>query len=90
MNPLWYAVPMWVLAGLAAGGLYFASLQWNVRWFVAGKSLPMAFAVQMLRLGAMAAVLAVVAIQRGAVPLLAMACGILAARTASLWWVRRG
>lgn len=90
MSEALFTVPPWMLAGVVAGGLYFSSLHWSVRRFVSGRSLPAALTVQLLRLGALAAVLALVAIHRGAIPLLAMAGGILVARMACVRWARRG
>ncbi len=90
MNVLLLAVPIWTAVGLALGGIYFTTLHWNIRWFASGKLLAMALVLQLVRFGAMASALAVIAIHRGAVPLLAATGGILLARVVSVRWARRG
>ncbi len=73
-------------ASLAAGALigmfHFLTLRWNVGMLATGQSLPLALAVQLVRFAVIAGVLAVIASQFGAVPLLVAAAGVLATRTA--------
>lgn len=76
----------WLAAGVAAGALYFLTLRWNVRMFVVGRSPVLALALQLARLAAIGGVLAVIAVQFGALPLLIATAGILAARTVFLRW----
>ncbi len=90
MNALLLAIPIWTAIGLVLGGIYFTTLHWNIRRFASGKSLAMVFVLQLVRFGAMASALAIIAIHRGAVPLLAATAGILLARAVGVRWARRG
>jgi F1F0 ATPase subunit 2 len=76
MIALWGAG--FLLAGLLAGWLHFHLLHWNTQLFVNG-GMARAFAVQVLRLVALAAVL-VGAAWQGALPLLLAAIGVMIAR----------
>jgi F1F0 ATPase subunit 2 len=71
----------WLAAGMVIGAVHFLSLRWNVRMLTAGRSLLPVVAVQLGRFAAMAVVLALITRTFGALPLLAAALGILAART---------
>ncbi len=71
----------WLAAGMVIGAVHFLSLRWNVRMLTAGRSLLPVVVVQLSRFAAMAAVLAVIALSFGAVPLLTATLGILVART---------
>jgi F1F0 ATPase subunit 2 len=72
----------WLTIGAVIGAAYFLSLRWNIRHFEIGRSLLLAFAVQLVRFAIIAVVLGVIVIHFGALPLLIAAAGILAARTA--------
>ena len=86
MPLLGVALPAFAV-GAVAGGAFYASLWWNTRLFLAGGPPARAFAVQLLRLGLLGGVLALVATQ-GAAALLAAALGVLVARTVTLRRVR--
>ncbi len=78
--------------GIAAGLLHFHLLRWNTRLFITGGALQ-AFAVQALRLAALAGVL-LAAAWLGALPLVLAALGVMIARLIALsprWdaWLRR-
>lgn len=66
--------------GLLAGGAHFASLRGNARLFAGSGSPAAALGLQLLRLGALAGLLVLVALH-GALPLLATALGVLVARS---------
>jgi len=72
----------WLAAGTLIGAFYFLTLRWNVRVFVAGPSLPLALVTQLVRFAVVAAGLAVISKQFGALPLLLAAAGIVFTRTA--------
>ena len=74
----------WLGAGALIGGFYFLSLQWNVRMLAFGRSLLLVLALQLGRFALVAVVLAAIASQLGALPLLLAAAGILAARAAAV------
>jgi len=80
--PVW-AAPAGLIAHLGAGfglGLvYFRSLWWSTRRFGGRGSLVMILALMICRFAAMAAMLALASLE-GALPLLAAAFGVLAAR----------
>lgn len=71
----------WLMAGMLAGVAYFLTLRWNVRLLALGRSFVLALALQLARFAAVAGLLAVIAAHHGALPLVAAACGIVAART---------
>jgi F1F0 ATPase subunit 2 len=71
----------WLSVGMVIGTAHFLSLRWNVRMLTAGRSLLPVVAVQLGRFAAMVVVLALITRTFGALPLLAAALGILAART---------
>jgi F1F0 ATPase subunit 2 len=68
-------------AGALIGAFHFLTLRWNVRMLATGQSLPLALALQLVRLAVIAGALAVIAVHFGALPLLVAAAGVLAART---------
>jgi F1F0 ATPase subunit 2 len=68
-------------AGTIIGAAHFLSLRWNVRMLTAGRSWLPVVALQLGRFAIMAVVLALITRTFGALPLLATALGILAART---------
>jgi F1F0 ATPase subunit 2 len=72
----------WLTLGALIGAFHFLTLRWNVGMFATGQSLPLALAIQLVRLAVIAGVLAVIANHFGALPLLVAAAGILATRTA--------
>ena len=71
---------VWLAIGVLFGAIYFLTLQWNVRLMLAGSSLLTAWAVQVIRLGAIAVVLGFIANHFGPLALLASGAGIQAAR----------
>src|SRR5579883_1017961 len=73
--------------GFVAGAAYFRLLFWNARLFARPGSLFAAIAMQALRFGALAAVLALLA-RQGAAALLLAALGVLLARSFFLRRVR--
>ncbi len=72
----------WLAVGTLIGVFYFLALRWNVRIFVAGRSLPLALATQLVRFAVVAGGLAIISKQFGALPLLLAAAGIVLTRTA--------
>ncbi len=89
--PTW-AVPLGLAAHLAAGiglgALYFQALWWNTQRFAAGGRVTTAAALTIGRFALLGGVL-FLASQEGALPLLAMALGILVARAGVMRRVRR-
>jgi F1F0 ATPase subunit 2 len=75
-------VSAWFAIGAPIGAFYFVTLRWNVHMLIAGRSLPLALASQLVRFALIACLLAAVASRFGALPLLAATAGILAARMA--------
>lgn len=71
--------------GLAIGTIYFAAMWWSAQLFAAGEGVAPAVALVAGRFTLMVAVLALVAIRSGALPLLATALGIVISR----WVVMR-
>jgi len=71
----------WLATGMVIGAFHFLTLRWNVRMLTAGGSLLPAMAVQLGRFAAIGIVLAVIAGYFGALALLTVTAGILAART---------
>ncbi len=71
----------WLIAGLAVGALYFASIWWSARQFADGGRVAMTIAVSLLRLAGLGGLL-MLASFHGAGPLLAMALGVVLARFA--------
>ena len=69
--------------GFAAGALFFALLRWNTSLYTRGDGLAFGAAVQLLRLAALAGLLALVALH-GALPLLLTTSGLLIARASLL------
>jgi F1F0 ATPase subunit 2 len=74
----------WLAAGALIGVFHFMTLRWNVQMFAVGGSLVLASLSQLVRFALVACLLVVIARQFGALPLLAAAAGILAARSVVL------
>jgi len=72
----------WLAVGTLLGAFHFLTLRWNVRTFVVGQSLPVAFVIQLFRFAVIAGGLVIISKQFGALPLLVATAGILVARTA--------
>ena len=70
--------------GALIGAFHFRTLRWNVQMFAVGGSLLLASMSQLVRFAFIACLLAAIATQFGALPLLAATAGILAARSAVL------
>jgi F1F0 ATPase subunit 2 len=81
MTQLIPVIVPWFVAGTVLGGLHMATLRWSIGLFTSGRSAWLAFAVQLLRLAVVGGALAAVTLRSGAVPLLAMAAGLLVVRT---------
>ncbi|HVX74807.1 MAG TPA: ATP synthase subunit I [Bradyrhizobium sp.] len=73
----------WFLAGMLLGLLHFVSLRLSVRCLLGGRPL-FSFGLQLLRFALTGGALALVAKLFGAMPLLAGAVGLMAARTRML------
>jgi len=86
--PLAGALALGMAAGLAAGLLHFRLLAWNAGLFARGRPAA-ALGLQLLRMAAIAAVLALLARTGGAAAVAAALAGILAARTWALRGARR-
>lgn len=84
MSPL---VVVCFVIGMVAGGLYFRLLWWNTRLFAQGR-LAAAIATMIGRFGLLGGGLALVSLH-GAAPLLAMALGVLVARSVVMRLMRR-
>jgi hypothetical protein len=80
--------PAFLLVGVTAGTLYFALLRWNTVLYVHAGQIWVAIAVHVLRLGALAGLLAL-AVLHGALPLLLTALGLLIARPVIMRWATR-
>jgi hypothetical protein len=83
-RPIWSMLGLgaWFAVGTSIGTFHFIALQWNVRLFAVRHSLPLAFSLQLLRFGAIAGMLALIANYFGALPLLAGTVGIQVGRAA--------
>src|SRR5579871_5858562 len=66
-------------AGLLLGALYFRSIWWSARRFAEGRSMTTVILLSLARLAMLGGLLALASLQ-GALPLLAMAAGIVAIR----------
>jgi F1F0 ATPase subunit 2 len=75
-----------IAAGALGGLVYFGSLWWNITLYLGGQRIGAAAALHVLRLGALAALLALTA-TRGALPLLLTALGLLIARPLMMRWM---
>lgn len=73
-------------AGVLAGALHFALLRWNTTLYARAGRVAAAAALQVLRLGVLAGLLAIVA-RQGALPLLLAALGLLIARSLVVRWM---
>ncbi|MBV8106857.1 MAG: hypothetical protein JO223_19945 [Hyphomicrobiales bacterium] len=76
------SVAIGFVAGLAVGGLHFASLSWNAQLFVAG-SVGKAIALQVARV-ALAALILILLVRLNRIAALSGAFGFLAARAVAL------
>ena len=74
--------------GVALGTAYFHGLWWNARLFAAGASLPVSIGLVIGRFALLGGVLMLASLE-GALPLLAMALGVLVARWAVVHGVGR-
>ncbi len=70
--------------GLAIGGVYFASMWWSAELFATGGRVPLAIALTAGRFASILAVLALVAIRGGALPLMITALGVVIARAVAM------
>ena len=77
-------VGAWLGGGALIGAFHFLTLRWNVRMLALGRAPLLAMALQLGRFALLASVLAVIASRFGALPLLLVTAGILAARTATV------
>jgi F1-F0 ATPase (N-ATPase) AtpR subunit len=77
---------VWLAAGALIGSCNFLALHWSVGRFAAGGCPALVLVLQLVRFGALAVALGVVARCFGAVPLLVATAGILSARAAVLHW----
>ena len=75
---------VWLSCGTLIGALYFRTLQWSVRLFVAGSAPLLPMILQLGRLAFITGALVLIVGHFGAVPLLAATLGILVARTTAL------
>lgn len=82
------AIALGLIAGVLAGGVFYATLWWNVRAWAEGGSPVRVLVVQLARLAIVAAVLVAVA-RLGALPLLAALLGIIATRLVATRFVAR-
>lgn len=83
-------VPVWaahIVAGIVLGVCYFHTVGWSARRFASGGRATTAIAATIGRFVLLGGVLALASLQ-GAAPLLAMALGILIARSAVIGRVR--
>ena len=72
---------VWLCAGALIGAAYFLTLRWNVTLLAHGRAPLVAAAAQAGRFVLLAGLLAAIADFCGALPLVAAAAGIVAART---------
>lgn len=91
--PPWAALLMlaaYLALGVGAGLLYFHGLWWNTRRLVDGAPALTVIALMLGRYALLAALLALVGRQAGALPLLLTALGIVAARYLAVRRIRTG
>ncbi len=81
--PLPIILTMHFAAGVGLGVLYFHSLWWTTRRFTSGRDLITPLAAMVTRLGIMGGVFLLASLE-GAMPMLVLALGFLAARTFTL------
>lgn len=74
---------VWLISGALLGSCYFLTLRWNVNLLALGRPL-LAMALQLARLALLAAALVAIVRQFGALPLLLVTAGVLAARMATI------
>ena len=80
---LWLVLAAHLAAGGVLGVVYFRALWWNVRLFAQGGRVTTAIALAMGRFVLLGGLLGLASLE-GALPLLAMALGVLIARSAVL------
>ena len=78
---------LYLAAGFGLGLLYFRGLWWNARLFASGRRMTTAIALGLGRFLLLGGLLALAAVE-GALPLLAMALGVLVARPLVMRGVR--
>ena len=76
------------IGGMALGALYFCGLWWNTRMFGEAGRLLQAIALLIARVSLLAGLLAMSALE-GALPLLVVVLGVLAARAVVMRRIRR-
>jgi hypothetical protein len=76
----------WLAAGAGIGGVYFLSLRWNVRMLATGRAMLPVIVVQLTRIAGIGVALTAIALDFGALPLLAAGVGILLARSIVVRW----
>jgi hypothetical protein len=72
----------WLAIGALAGAFFYLTLRRSAQMLATGSCVSMALALQLIRFTVMAGLLSIIARHYGAVALLAVTLGILAARTA--------
>jgi uncharacterized membrane protein (UPF0136 family) len=75
-----------IALGLLAGTLHFTLLRWNTSLYARPGRIGLGAALQVVRIGVLAGLLAMAA-RQGALPLLLMALGVLVARPVVMRWV---
>jgi F1F0 ATPase subunit 2 len=75
---------VWLISGALLGSCYFLTLRWNVHLLALGRAPLLAIALQPGRLALLAAAFAAIVRQFGALPLLLVTAGVLAARMATI------
>jgi F1F0 ATPase subunit 2 len=74
----------WLVIGELIGLFHYMTLRWNVEMLATRSSVPLAMAVQVIRLVLMATALTVISRHYGAMPLLVAGFGVVASRAAVL------
>ena len=77
-------VGAWLAIGALIGASHYVTLRWNAQMLAIGFSVLVVLATQLTRFAVIAGVLAIITRHYGALPLLVVALGILASRTAVL------
>jgi N-ATPase, AtpR subunit len=71
----------WIVLGLLIGAIHFLTLRWNARAWLGGQAAALAIVVHLARFALTAGALVIVARYSGALALLIVTVGILAARS---------
>jgi F1F0 ATPase subunit 2 len=74
--------------GLIIGGVYFTVMWWSAELFASGGRVPLAITLVAGRFALIVTVLALIATQGGALPLLITALGVVIARLIAVWRVK--